>query len=65
MRHSATRTRRVHPLLRFIGRFFAVLGVTVALLLATVLGAVAIVCKGPSPTARDAFGSTMQETSAL
>lgn len=65
MRHSATRARRVHPLLRFIGRFFAVLGVTVALLLATVLGAVAIVCKGPSPTARDAFVTTMQETSAL
>lgn len=65
MRHSAARTRRVPPVLRFIGRFFAVLGVTVLCILVLLLGAVWMFTKGPSPTARDKFVSTMTETSAL
>ncbi len=65
MRHSATRTRTVHPVLRFIGRFFAVLGVTVLGIALTLLGAIWTFTKGPSPTARNEFVSTMTETSAL
>lgn len=42
----------------------AVLGVTLLGILATAYGAVALMCKGPSPTARDMFVTTMMETSA-
>ncbi len=65
MRHSATRTRRVPAALRYIGRFFAVFGVTVLCLFVLLLGVVWLYTKGPSPTARNEFVSSMNETSAL
>ncbi len=65
MRHSAERTKQVPPVLRFVGRFFAILGVTLLLVLLLVVGVVGVICKGPSPTTRDTFVTTMQETSAL
>lgn len=65
MRHSATRTRRVPAALRYIGRSFAVLGITVLILLALALSAAYLYIHGPSPTKCEKFVSTMQETSAL
>ncbi len=64
MRHSAARVRRTHPVLRFIGRFFAVLGTTVLLLLILLVGVLALIFNGPSPTRRDELVTTLQETSA-
>lgn len=61
----AKRAKRIHPVLRYIGRFFAVLGTTVAAIALLLLGAVYLFCKGPSPTARNMFTTTMIETSAL
>lgn len=65
MRHSAARRSKIPAVLRYIGRFFSVIGITVAVIIALLLGAIYVLCKGPSPTARDAFVTTMQETSAL
>ena len=45
-------------------RALAVLGVTLGMTLLTALGAVVVICKGPSPTARDLFVNTVMETSA-
>lgn len=63
-RSTASRSPSTHPFLRIIGRTAAVLGVTLFGVLATAYGAVALMCKGPSPTARDMFVTTMMETSA-
>ena len=65
MRHSAVRVKKEHPVLRVIGRLFAILGVTILLILILALGAAGMICRGPSPTARNTFVTTMQETSAL
>lgn len=40
---------------RVFGRVFALLGVTLLAMLLTVVGGIAILCQGPSPTARTAF----------
>jgi hypothetical protein len=40
---------------RVFGRVFALLGVTLLAVLLIVVGGIAILCKGPSPTARAAF----------
>lgn len=50
---------------RFIGRFFACLGTTLLALLIAAVGFCWVLCKGPSPTARDIFVNTLLETSAL
>ncbi len=65
MRHSSAGAHKIPTVVVYIGRIFAVLGITVLLVLVLLLGAVGILCKGPSPTARDAFVTTMNETSAL
>lgn len=65
MRHSAAHRSKIPAALRYIGRFFSVIGITVIVIVALLLGAIYVLCKGPSPTARDAFVTTMQETSAL
>ena len=49
---------------RIVLRTLAVLGVTLLMVLLLLLGAIIIVCKGPSPTARDLFVNTVMETSA-
>lgn len=51
--------------LYWLGRGLAVFGVTLAGLLLTLLGAVFILCRGPSPAARALFVTTTMETSAL
>ncbi len=65
MRHSAERTRKVPTVLRYIGRFFAFLGVTVLCIALLLLGVVWVFTKGPSPTACNKFVVSMEETSAL
>ncbi len=45
-------------------RALAVAGTTLVLLLVLVMGAITIICTGPSPTARDLFVTTVMETSA-
>lgn len=52
--------RRAHP----VGRVLAVLGVLLAFLLAFLLAAVWMLCRGPSPAARDLLVNTVMETSA-
>ncbi len=61
----AKRAKQRHSFWRHIGRFFAVLGTTLAFALVLLLGAVFLFCKGPSPSARNLFTTTMMETSAL
>ena len=56
----AWRGRPRRPLLRAL----ALAGVALCAVLAFLLGAVYIVCKGPSPAARDLFVNTVMETSA-
>lgn len=52
--------RRAHP----VRRGLAVLGVLLGFLLAFLLAAVWMICKGPSPAARDLLVNTVMETSA-
>lgn len=52
--------RKIHP----VGRFFATLGVLLVLLVALLWGAGWVICKGPSPAARDLLVNTVMETSA-
>lgn len=54
-----------HKIGRFIGRFFAVLGTVVLCLLIIATSFCAVLCLGPSPTARNMFVTTVMETSAL
>ena len=49
-----------HPVLRAL----AMVGVFLCALIAFLLGAIYIICKGPSPAARDLFVHTVMETSA-
>lgn len=51
--------------LRFLGCTAALLAETVVLLLILAYGAMYVVCKGPSPTARNLFVMTVRETSAV
>ncbi len=50
---------------RILGRLFTFLLVTVLLVAVALYGAMYVVCKGPSPTMRDLFVRTVQETSAI
>lgn len=47
-----------------IGRVFSVIGVLFAALLVLVVGAVTIICRGPSASAAEVFVNTVMETSA-
>lgn len=49
---------------RIVGRFFALVGVTLLAVLALAVGAVTIICRGPSPAAAEVFVNTVMETSA-
>lgn len=61
MKHSAESTHPGCPALRYIGRFFAVLGILLLAVALLLTGAVALTCKGPSPTARDLFVTWVQQ----
>ncbi|MBR5094010.1 MAG: phosphodiester glycosidase family protein [Oscillospiraceae bacterium] len=52
-------------LARFFGRTLLVLLVTLLIVCMTALGAIFILCKGPSETARDRFVRSVKETSAI
>ncbi len=54
------RAPRVHPVLRAL----ALAGAALCALLLVLLGAIYILCRGPSPAARDLFVHTVMETSA-
>lgn len=54
-----------HRFLRGLGWFGALLAETVVLLVALAYGVMYVVCKGPSPTARNLFVMTVRETSAV
>ncbi|MBO5129667.1 MAG: phosphodiester glycosidase family protein [Oscillospiraceae bacterium] len=57
-----SRARRVG---RFFARWFIFLALTVLLLAVTLYGAMYVVCKGPSESARDMFVMSVRETSAV
>ncbi len=65
MSHAAVKVKKTHKIARIFGHFFAVAGTTVLSLVLLLLGVSYLFCKGPSPTARDMFTTTMMETSAL
>ena len=65
MQHKSADTKPIHTFWRYVGRFFAALGITLLALLIAVVGFCYVVLKGPSPTVRDMFVNTMLETSAL
>lgn len=65
MPRVGTRKKKQHRIARFIGRFFAVLGTTLLSVLLLLVGITYMFCKGPSPTARNMFTTTMLETGAL
>ena len=50
--------------LRIVGRVFAVLGVFLLAVIVLVVGAVTVICKGPSSSAAEVFVNTVMETSA-
>lgn len=50
-----------HKAARFIGRVFALLGVTLSVVLLAAVGCVAVLCKGPSVTARALFVTTVSQ----
>ena len=58
-----TRTR--NPVLRFLLRLLAVLLGTALLLAAFLYGVIYLLCRGPSPTARELFVLSTNETSAI
>ncbi len=65
MTHAREKQPKSHPIARFFGRFFAVLGITLLVVAVFLVGVTYLFCKGPSPSARNIFTTTMLETSAL
>ncbi len=57
--------KKRHPFLRFLGRTLIVLLSTVLLLVAFLYGVMYLLCRGPSPTAREQFVLSTRETSAV
>lgn len=57
--------KKGHPVWRWVGRVFSVLGVTVLCVALFLLGVIWIMCKGPSETARNLFVASVRETSAI
>ena len=58
-------TKNPSPLLRFLLRLLAVLLVTALVALGFVYGVMYLLCRGPSPTARELFVLSTGETSAI
>ena len=58
------KTGKGRMIARIIGRFFAVIGVLLFSAAVLVVGAVTLICKGPSPSAADLFVNSVMETSA-
>ena len=58
-------TRNQNPVLRFLLRLLAVLIATALLLAAFLYGVMYLLCRGPSPTARELFVLSTNETSAI
>ncbi len=58
------RKKKLRVARRVVGRVFAVLGVFLLALIVLVVGAVTIICRGPSTSAAEVFVNTVMETSA-
>ena len=58
-------SRKRHPVLRFLLRLLAVLAATALFLAAFLYGVIWLLCKGPSPTAKELFVLSTNETSAI
>lgn len=50
--------------LGIVGRVFAVIGVVLVSAIVLIVGAVTVICRGPSPAAAEVFVNTVMETSA-
>lgn len=61
---SRQKKKNPHLARRIVGRVFAVLGVFLLALVLLVVGAVTIICRGPSTSAAEVFVNTVMETSA-
>ncbi len=61
---SRRRRRRGRAVRRVVGRIFAVLGVLLLAFVLLVVGAVTVICRGPSTSAAEVFVNTVMETSA-
>ena len=57
--------KKQHRGVRYIGRSFALLGTTLAIILAILVGVVWVLEKGPSPTITELFCRSVRETSAM
>ena len=58
-------TKKRNPVLRFLLRLLAVLLGTALLLAAFLYGVMYLLCRGPSPTAKELFVLSTNETSAI
>ena len=58
-------TKNRSPILRFFLRLLAVLLVTLLVALGFVYGVMVLLCRGPSPTAKELFVLSTRETSAI
>lgn len=65
LRGEKSHKNGIRKFLRFLGCVAALLAETVLLVVALAYGAMYVVCKGPSPTARNLFVMTVRETSAV
>lgn len=63
-RRGRSRKAKARSAGRIVGRVFSVIGVLFAALLILVVGAVTIICRGPSTSAAEVFVNTVMETSA-
>ncbi len=57
------KSEKIKPVLRYFSRVMAVLGVTLLMLLLFLYGAMTLVVRGPSPSAKELFVYSMKETS--
>ncbi len=58
------RRKKMRTARRVVGRVFAVVGVVLLAAIVLVVGAVTVICKGPSTSAAEVFVNTVMETSA-
>ena len=65
MQHDSNNAKRGCAFGRLVGRFFAFIGTTVLALLMVAVGFCWVLCKGPSPTARDTFVNKLLKHHAL
>lgn len=62
--HGRRRKKKLRLARQIVGRIFALLGVVLLAIVILVVGAVTIICRGPSTSAAEVFVNTVMETSA-